>query len=306
MPKKATKATKARSKGSPGGKAPARVKSKPAPRGKAAQPPKPKPAKSTRGSKAARPSGNNPSGNKGSGKAAPSKKSGGKAKSSSKAAPAASKKHGASPSPAPKKVQSQKPQSQKPTASPKGAKAGPSPSGTPARSGAKGSPTKGSGKLSTRAHVPPGRKFVKHAGAVLAQPQTPKASIRTPVGAEELKARIGALSKAVSRVRALKRNVNESFWEIATLLQEVELDRLFEVKGYAAFDSFVDREIGMSKRVGVALARVPAVFVQEAAEAVGLERVLAALEVFDGDEDGAAGVSGSGVGGRSPIPYHKQ
>ena len=160
--------------------------------------------------------------------------------------------------------------------------------------------------MSTRSHVAPGRKFVKHAGAVLAQPQTPKASIRTPAGAEELKARIGALSRAVSRVRALKRNVNEAFWEIGTLLQEVEVDRLFEVKGYATFDSFVDREIGMSKRVGVALARVPSVFVREAAEAAGLDRVLSALEAFDSDEEGGSNVSGSGVGGRSPIPYHKQ
>ena len=155
-------------------------------------------------------------------------------------------------------------------------------------------------------NVAPGRKFVKRAGAVLAQPQTPKASIRTPAGAEELKARIGALSKAVSRIRALKRNVNEAFWEIGVLLNEVQEDRLFEVKGYASFDSFVDREAGLSKRVGVALARVPSVFVREAAETAGLDRVLAALEVFDSDEEGSASVSGSGVGGRSPIPYHKQ
>lgn len=134
--------------------------------------------------------------------------------------------------------------------------------------------------------VAPGRKFVKRSGAVLAQPRTPKASIRTPAGAEELKARIGALSKAVSEIRSLKRSLVDSFWSVGEALAAVDVDRLYEVKGYVSLDSFIDRELGMSKRIGASLRLMPELLQRPAAESAGLDRSVAAVEALVGKANG--------------------
>src|SRR5690606_20527064 len=62
---------------------------------------------------------------------------------------------------------------------------------------------------------------------------------RPPKGAEELKARLGALSAKVAQIRALRRSIPKNFYDIGVLLGEIETDRLFEVKGYGSFEAFV-------------------------------------------------------------------
>jgi hypothetical protein len=149
-------------------------------------------------------------------------------------------------------------------------------------------------------------KLVHRAGVVLSQPRTPKSSIRRPAGAEELKQKIMELSKATAQIRALKRTLQSSFFEIGELLSEIDDKKLYEVKGYAAFEAFVERETGLGKHVGLKLARVPHVFQPPAARDAGLDRVLAALDALAGDEEPQTGTSTSTGGLRSPIPLHKQ
>jgi hypothetical protein len=83
-------------------------------------------------------------------------------------------------------------------------------------------------------------------------------------------------------VRALRKNVGEHFWEIAQVLCHVAEEKLFDAKGYATFEAFVEREIDLSRAVALRLARLPAVFQEQAAKRFGLDAVLAALDVLEG------------------------
>jgi hypothetical protein len=138
--------------------------------------------------------------------------------------------------------------------------------------------------------------------------KTPKASIRRPEGAEELKAKIGALASATSQIRALKRTLNKSFYEIGQILRKIEIERLYEVKGYGSFEAFVEREIDLGKNLSLKIVRIVQVFLREAALAAGVERLSAALDALDGEEPEAAPGSPSATssGTRSAIPLHKQ
>lgn len=167
------------------------------------------------------------------------------------------------------------------------------------------------GPVDVTSHVVPGRKFVQSSGALLAQPRSPKASIRTPAGAEELKQKIAALSRITSQLKNLKRTMSQSFYEVGELLRSIETDRLYEVKGYVAFDAFVEREVGIGKHTAVKLSRVPTTFLRDAAREIGVDRVLAAIDVLYDSEEGTAlassPISGTGTaaGVRSPVPVPK-
>lgn len=135
-----------------------------------------------------------------------------------------------------------------------------------------------------------------------------RAPVRTPERAEELKAKIGALASATGQIRALKRTINRSFFDVANILVDIQSKRLFDAKGYGSFEAFVEREIELGKQMSLRLVRVPAVFHREAAVAAGLERVLAALAALDGDTDSQS-VSSTPAplpSVRSAIPPHKQ
>jgi hypothetical protein len=158
------------------------------------------------------------------------------------------------------------------------------------------------GPVDVTSHVVPGRTFVQSSGALLAQPRSPKASIRTPAGAEELKAKIAALSRITSQLKNLKRTMAQSFFEVGELLRAIETDRLYEVKGYVAFDAFVEREVGIGKHTAVKLSRVPSTFVREAARDIGVDRVLAAIEVLYDSEEGASTGTAAGIRAPAPVP----
>ncbi|MCA9602305.1 MAG: hypothetical protein KC417_09785 [Myxococcales bacterium] len=128
--------------------------------------------------------------------------------------------------------------------------------------------------------------------------------VRVPKGAEELKVRLGALSGKVAQIRNLRRSLQKNFFDIALLMREIELDRLFEVKGYGSFEAFVERELDLGKRLGLRMARVSETFVREAAEAAGLDRVIAAIDALHGTEEESSG--SFNLAQRSAIPVHKQ
>jgi hypothetical protein len=122
------------------------------------------------------------------------------------------------------------------------------------------------------------------AAARLREPPRPgsaRATLRTPAEADRIKARIGELHAALGRVRALRKNLDDGFFELGRVLKQIADDRLFDEKGYATFEAFVDREVDLSKGVALRLARVPEVFQERAARAHGLDAVLAALDVLE-------------------------
>jgi len=125
----------------------------------------------------------------------------------------------------------------------------------------------------------------QEAAARLREPPRPgsaRATLRTPEQADRIKARIGELHNALNRVRALRKNLNDGFYELGRVLKHISDERLFDAKGYASFEAFVDREIDVgSKAVALKLSRVPDVFLEAAAREHGLDAVLAALDALD-------------------------
>jgi hypothetical protein len=142
-------------------------------------------------------------------------------------------------------------------------------------------------------------------------PTPSRTPARSPVGAEELKMKLGALSTATAQIRALKRTLGKSFFEIGRILSEVQEKRLFEVKGYGSFESFAEREVPeLGKTLSIRLARISQSFVREAAVAAGLDRTTAALAALDGESDmmttsTSVPAPGASAATRSSLPPHK-
>ena len=114
------------------------------------------------------------------------------------------------------------------------------------------------------------------------RPGSARATLRTPEQAEDIKARITALHERLGRLRALKKRLSEQAHAAGTLLKEIRDLRLFEAKGYATFEAFVEREIDLgSKLLALRLIRIPEVFTEPAARELGLEALLAALDTLE-------------------------
>lgn len=125
----------------------------------------------------------------------------------------------------------------------------------------------------------------QEAAARLREPPRPgsaRATLRTPAQADRIKARIGELHAALGRVRALRKNLSDGFYELGHVLKHIADERLFDAKGYATFEAFVEREIDVGgKAVALKLSRVPEVFLEPAARQHGLDAILAALDTLD-------------------------
>jgi hypothetical protein len=123
------------------------------------------------------------------------------------------------------------------------------------------------------------------AAARMREPRRPgsaRATLRVPDQADRIKQRIGELHTVLGRVRTLKKNLQDGFWELGQLLKHISDDRLFDAKGYATFEAFIEREIDLgSKSVALKLSRMPEVFLEPAARHHGLDAVLAALDALD-------------------------
>ena len=145
-------------------------------------------------------------------------------------------------------------------------------------------------------------------GQIVATPSRTPA--RSPVGAEELKLKFGALSSATSQIKGLKRSLNKSFFEVGRILADIQEKKLYEVKGYGSFESFVEREIDLGKTVSLRLVRITQTFVREAALAAGLERTTAALAALDGESDmlstsTSVSAPSASAAARTMLPPHK-
>jgi hypothetical protein len=134
------------------------------------------------------------------------------------------------------------------------------------------------------------RHAAKHAAearARAAEPPPPgsaRATLRTPANATDIKERIAELHRRLQDLKALKRNVNKNFFPLGVILQEIEARRLYEAKGFAAFDAFLERETELGRTVGLRLVRIVKTFHQSAAESYGLDRLTLALAALDAVE----------------------
>lgn len=144
-------------------------------------------------------------------------------------------------------------------------------------------------------------------------PSLSRTPARSPVGAEELKLKIGALYSATSQIKALKRSMSKSFFEIGRILSDIQEKKLYEVKGYGSFEAFIEREIDLGKLLSLRLVRITQVFVREAALAAGYDRCVAGVAAFDGETDmlatspsvSAQSTSSGPTASRQMLPPHK-
>ena len=135
--------------------------------------------------------------------------------------------------------------------------------------------------------------------------QTDERPTRSGVSKNELKAQFAKLSAATSQIGGLKRALNKTFFEIGSLLNQIRNERLYEVKGYGSFESFVEREIDINKVICLKVARIAEALHRDQALAAGLERAAAAIAALDGETEPSPLVrpAGSPAGG---VPVHKQ
>jgi len=88
-------------------------------------------------------------------------------------------------------------------------------------------------------------------------------------------------------------------------LNQIRVDRLYEVKGYGSFESFVERELDLNKGLCLKLVRIAESLHRDQALAAGLDRASAAVAALDGESEAAqpGRPIGSPAGG---VPLHKQ
>lgn len=124
---------------------------------------------------------------------------------------------------------------------------------------------------------------------------------------DHLKARFTALSAATAQIKALKRSLQKNFFDIGVHLDRIREERLYEVKGYGSFESFVERELDLDKATCVRLSRIPRTMLREAALEAGLERACAAVAALDGDiPPSASGTYSVNNSALNTLPAHKR
>jgi hypothetical protein len=163
-------------------------------------------------------------------------------------------------------------------------------------------------KLGLRGAAPwAARHAAKHAAearARAAEPPLPgsaRATIRVPTGAEDIKAKIGDLHNALVQIKALRKNLGKGFYDIGTILKDIQLRRLYEAKGYGTFEAFLEREIDLGKTMALKLVRVSTTFLKEAAHDFGVDRVINALNALEAPADGS-GTPKPAPSGKIPEP----
>jgi hypothetical protein len=167
---------------------------------------------------------------------------------------------------------------------------GPAPAkGAPGKPGAtKEDATPLKRKLGLRGAAPwAARHAAKHAAearARAAEPPLPgsaRATIRTPVDAEDIKQKVRELHSALSQIKALRKNLSKSFYDIGLVLKTIQARRLYEAKRFPSFESFVEREIDLGKTTSMRLVRVAALFQKEGALEAGMDRLFAGIAAID-------------------------
>jgi hypothetical protein len=169
------------------------------------------------------------------------------------------------------------------------AKAKPGPGKKAGKKASKKDAAKGGRRSGLRGAAPwAARHAAKHAAEARARNASPappgsaRATLRTPEAADEIKAKVSELHNTLVRIRALRKNFNDKFFELGVLLGRIKDGELYVAKGYSSFETFLEREIDLSKNILLRVERVPRVFHESAAKEYGFEPLLAALESLDG------------------------
>jgi hypothetical protein len=146
----------------------------------------------------------------------------------------------------------------------------------------------GKRKLGLRGAAPwAARHAAKHAAearARAAEPPLPgsaRATIRTPVDAEDIKERVRDLHAALAQIKGFRKNLSKTFFDIGLVLKDIETRRLYEAKRFPSFEAFVEREIDLGKTTSLRLVRVVELFQREGALEVGMDRLFAAITTID-------------------------
>lgn len=149
-------------------------------------------------------------------------------------------------------------------------------------------PRPGKRRLGMRGAAPwAARHAQKHAEEAAARNREPpkpgsaRATLRTPDQADRIKQRISELHTVLVKIRALRKNLADSFFELGSQLKHIQVERLYDAKGYASFEAFVERELDLGKATALKLALVPDIFQQAGAKRFGLEAVLAAIDTLE-------------------------
>jgi hypothetical protein len=131
------------------------------------------------------------------------------------------------------------------------------------------------------------RHAAKHAEEAAARnlsppkPGSARGTLRTPDDADGIKQRISELHNVLVRIRALRKNLDEGFYQLGIELSHIHEERLYEAKGFSSFEGFAERELDLGKATAVKLSRVPSIFLEAAARRFGLQAALAAIDALD-------------------------
>lgn len=184
--------------------------------------------------------------------------------------------------------------------------------------------TNGTAKRVTESARPPASAKATRVGAALKTPVPPKpsvapkavkaASVPPPAKSitveagkgdkQELKVQLGKLSGATAQIATLKRNVSKGFYEIGGILGRIRDEKLFVVKGYGSFESFLERELDINKVSSLRMVRIAEVLKREDAMAAGFERSAAAVAALDGEVEVSQASRPAGT--LNALPLHKQ
>jgi hypothetical protein len=140
-------------------------------------------------------------------------------------------------------------------------------------------------KLGLRGAAPwAARHAAKHAAearARAAEPPLPgsaRATIRTPVMAEDIKARIGELHNSLQQIKGFRKNLSKGFYDVGVVLRDIQARHLYQAKGFGTFEAFLEREAAdLGKTTALRLVRVAGLFMKEGALELGMDRVFMAL-----------------------------
>lgn len=121
-----------------------------------------------------------------------------------------------------------------------------------------------------------------------------------------LKQRFAALQTATREITGMKRSIATSFFDVGVILNRIRDKRLYEVKGYGSFESFVEREISLNKVICLRSARIAQAIDRDIAVEAGLDRAAAAVAALDGEAPTALVAGAGGAAAPSLIPLHKQ
>jgi len=150
------------------------------------------------------------------------------------------------------------------------------------------------------------RHAAKHAEEAAARNQSPpkpgsaRGTLRSPDNADGIKQHLSELLNVLVRIRALRKNLDDGFFQIGVELKHIQDEKLYEAKGYSSFEGFAERELDLGKATTVKLARVPGIFLEAAARHHGIHGVLAAIDALDEHQTTAA--QKKSAGGRANLP----